>query len=278
VQHAVCMADQRACVERCPKVCFFDAFQHVWYRHGDAPEFFVLLFFKMMSLNITLFVFNCLIPLLPLDGATILVSTLLSYNIPTRRVGQVALLASFLALTALAVYFLTVGFVSSWRNTSPFVLFMLTWLGWNVRGLYKAYKQDKLDGHPLFAWYKEQPTPVINTLPLAASEQPSAAQATGAAGGAASSASIFANPFGSKKLVEDSACQACAAQGATAAAQAALASSNPFFLPPDQRPSGPVSYTCAMDPLTVGLLALLPLLHSGPLGITPPEWSVQAGL
>ena len=121
-------------------VCMIDPVRLKYEMTDDVPTWFAWLFYHMMYLNVSMFVFNCLVPIVPLDASTILVSSLLACDRPKMTVALIALVLSATCLAALLGQWLVFLILSSGRNQSPLSFFMICWLSYHVWGLYKAYK------------------------------------------------------------------------------------------------------------------------------------------
>eukprot|EP00322_Chrysochromulina_rotalis_P001311 CAMPEP_0115847080 /NCGR_PEP_ID=MMETSP0287-20121206/10194_1 /TAXON_ID=412157 /ORGANISM="Chrysochromulina rotalis, Strain UIO044" /LENGTH=534 /DNA_ID=CAMNT_0003300895 /DNA_START=145 /DNA_END=1750 /DNA_ORIENTATION=- len=255
--------------------CLIDPVRNKYFMTDDVPVWLAWLFYYMMYLNLAMFVFNCLIPIVPLDASTILVSALLSCDRPKRQIAQVALLLSCLCLTTLLVLWLVFAFASEWRNQSPLMLFMLGFLGWNVWGLFSAYKGDKLDKHPLFNGKESGAQPVVRTLEAAGGGAVGASTdytASPSKGGSGSGGGGGWNPFRSKKA---EAAQAGAGAGGTGAA-VGPSCANPFCQAGYAQTSGAAGFgappTSNVNPFfsvppgaqgaLLGLLSLAPLLDA----------------
>jgi hypothetical protein len=105
--------------------------------------------------------FNCLIPIVPLDGATIFVSSLLGCGVSKVRVGFIALVCCVVCLLALIGQIAAFAIISNGRNFSSFQLFVCFYLAWHTQRLYSAYKSGKLSEHEMFGPETMVATPVI---------------------------------------------------------------------------------------------------------------------
>ena len=140
--------------------CVFDPVRAQYFASG-TPTVLMLSYYYMFELNVYMLVFNLLLPVPPLDGATILVSSLLSCGLSQRRVALVALVASVTGLVALFLQIVVFAALSSGRNISPFNLFVFMYLAWHTYKLYKARKNRDLDDHPLFKMADNGQAPTV---------------------------------------------------------------------------------------------------------------------
>ena len=110
--------------------------------------------FQMFMYNLKLLVLNLFIPVIPLACATIVVSSLLLCGVSKPRVAVIAMTLSCFGLLALgtwAVIVVICSTVSGHTHFDVIALMSLLYLAMCTRTLHKAWKNEKLDTHPLFA-------------------------------------------------------------------------------------------------------------------------------
>jgi Zn-dependent protease len=120
---------------------------------SGATLWFALFFASLAELNVLMLLFNLCLPIVPLDGAHILVNALLMRGCSQLDAARWALrfaVAGVALLSALLVVEL-VGL--AWVHLSWLTLFTLSFVAWRTHGLYSAYRQgaEAVAAHPLFA-------------------------------------------------------------------------------------------------------------------------------
>ena len=100
-------------------------------------------------MNVAMFCFNAMVPCFPLDCSNILMNALFMLGIGAREIALRMVVVSvpiIAIIAALGLWSLAVG-----NPGAMLTLCMCGWLAFQTYNLYKAYKEDQVAAHPMYA-------------------------------------------------------------------------------------------------------------------------------
>lgn len=115
---------------------------------ASSGGFGALLCTELLALNVTMFVFNLLLPCWPLDGGRILADLLLLRKLPPERAAVVLIRCSCVIIGLLSMYALFL-FVAGSLGFAMTVV-MVCWLGFQTWQLHLLVQAGRTNTHPLF--------------------------------------------------------------------------------------------------------------------------------
>jgi Zn-dependent protease len=117
--------------------------------HGSAADWFAYLFLGAFYLNLSLLLFNLLIPAYPLDGGQIFASILLMRGVPPETAGRITAVTAIVISSILFI----IGVVTLFTGQNPFSVLNILVAMWILHSSYELYKlvgDDRVTEHPLF--------------------------------------------------------------------------------------------------------------------------------
>ena len=117
------------------------------YDYGTA-DFGASLCRELTSLNLSLCLFNLLLPCWPLDGGRICADVLLLRRLPAERAAEIVVKCSCVVIAALAGWALFL-FIDGSLGFALTVL-MTCWLGFQTWQLHVLVRAGRVQNHPLF--------------------------------------------------------------------------------------------------------------------------------
>ena len=112
-------------------------------------DWFAIFFWSQFTTNMALFCFNAMIPCFPLDCSNMLMNALFMLGVGARETALRMVVVSvpiIAIIAALGVWSLAVG-----NPSAMLTLCMCGWLGFQTYTLYRAYKEDQVAAHPMYA-------------------------------------------------------------------------------------------------------------------------------
>lgn len=119
------------------------------YGNENVADFFVALCMGAFFLNLSIMLFNLLLPAYPLDGGQIFASVLLMRGCTPEKSGRITSITAMTIATGLGIFALGSLFLD--RNPfSTLNLLVALWVGWSSFSLYQLVQAGRVREHPLF--------------------------------------------------------------------------------------------------------------------------------